>query len=295
MSEQHKGTILVVEDDADMSQNLVECLAEEGYGVRGAASGAEAIGIASSWPFELLITDVRMAHMDGLELVERIRELRPQARSIVITGYASEDAPLKAVRLQVCDYLYKPFGLKDLLRATERALRPEVEKRRLSDILGRFIDKFRVENDLNELENLREHGFRAFYVAVRSNALAPSNAHVIWNQLELLDSERRGLRDDNTQQRREQVIHAYQYLIDLMGGLSASARQFELSSARSPTFGTVSRADFDRFYENLRVGMLSPEELSLAPFLRTVEPQALADNRDLEGLRAVVWGTPARA
>ncbi|MEW6279112.1 MAG: response regulator, partial [Candidatus Eremiobacterota bacterium] len=104
--------ILVLEDDSHMRGTLVRLLDEEGYQVSGVASGPEAIALSSRSEFDLIVADIRMEGMDGLECLASLRQVRPSMKSIVITGYASTDAPARALKVQAEDYLHKPFQLQ---------------------------------------------------------------------------------------------------------------------------------------------------------------------------------------
>ncbi|MBI3927703.1 MAG: response regulator [Armatimonadetes bacterium] len=112
--------ILVVEDDPELREELTEALRDEGYAVVATARGDEAVEAATAESFDLLITDVRMPGIDGLEALERVRASQPDVRSLVITGYASEEDWLRAARLGASEYLRKPFPLEDLLDSVRR-------------------------------------------------------------------------------------------------------------------------------------------------------------------------------
>ncbi len=108
--------ILVVEDDPLMLAALEILLTDEGYDVTTASSGLDAIQKAKETSFDLVVCDVRMAEMDGLETISNLKRDQPDTRSIVITGYASPDVPIRAIKMGVDDYLMKPFtheGLKE--------------------------------------------------------------------------------------------------------------------------------------------------------------------------------------
>ncbi|MBM3462535.1 MAG: response regulator, partial [Armatimonadetes bacterium] len=108
-----KTHILVLEDDPDLREELTDLLTEEGYAVSAAGRGEDAVRLAGEIPFDLVIADVRMDGMDGLEALERMRG-QDSAR-MVITGYASEADSIRAIRLGVDEYLKKPFSMRDFL------------------------------------------------------------------------------------------------------------------------------------------------------------------------------------
>jgi len=121
--------ILVLEDDDDLRAELVEALADEGHQVSGAGAGLEAVQKAREQTFELVVTDVRMGGMDGLQALARLKDECPDLISLVISGYSSEDETLRAIRLGVGEFLKKPFTLEVFLAAVERLLAVHRERR----------------------------------------------------------------------------------------------------------------------------------------------------------------------
>ena len=114
--------ILVVEDDPLMLSALEILLEDEGYDVTTASSGMEAIEKAKEENFDLVVSDVRMAEMDGIETLSNVKQQQPDARSIVITGYASPDIPVQAIKLGVDDYIMKPFDDRQFVASVKRCL-----------------------------------------------------------------------------------------------------------------------------------------------------------------------------
>lgn len=115
--------ILLVDDDETLRESLKMLLSSEDYRVEAAASGEEAQEMARQRYFDLVLCDVRMPGIDGLEAIRRLQEVISDAYFMVMTGYASEDAPIEALRLGVDDYLTKPFDIPlflEKLRAVAR-------------------------------------------------------------------------------------------------------------------------------------------------------------------------------
>lgn len=107
--------VLVLEDDENLRELLCETLEDEGYQTEGAANGVEAIHKVTSGSYDLLVVDVRMEGMSGLEAFAHIRQQGVELACLVITGYATEEDSIRAIRLGVGDYLRKPFEMKELL------------------------------------------------------------------------------------------------------------------------------------------------------------------------------------
>ena len=114
--------ILLAEDDESMRGFLERALGKAGYTVISCGNGAEAFDRLKQEPFSLLLTDIVMPRMDGIELARRAAELDPELKIMFITGFAavtlnSETPPPKDARV-----LSKPFHLKDLVREVDKLL-----------------------------------------------------------------------------------------------------------------------------------------------------------------------------
>jgi putative two-component system response regulator len=97
-------------------------LEDEGYSVTTASSGIDAIEMAKNKQFDLVISDVQMAEMDGIETLSNLKQQQPSTRSIVITGYASPDVPIQAIKMGVDDYILKPFDDRQFVASVKRCL-----------------------------------------------------------------------------------------------------------------------------------------------------------------------------
>lgn len=115
-------SILLVEDDALLLESLACLLEEEDYQVVCAADAETALEEASKRQFDLVVTDVRMPGMSGMGMLEHLRDSSPETRAVVITGFADFEAPVEAFRLQVDDFLTKPFDDVTFLSSIRRAL-----------------------------------------------------------------------------------------------------------------------------------------------------------------------------
>ena len=114
--------ILVVDDEQIARQNIAYVLSKEGYELSTSASGLGAMDLLRSRRFDLVITDLKMERVDGIELLRYIKEFHPDTSVIVITGYATVETAVKAMKIGACDYLPKPFELEELRRAVARSL-----------------------------------------------------------------------------------------------------------------------------------------------------------------------------
>ena len=117
-----KRNILVVDDEAQITRVLKTTLSAQGYGIRTAADGLQALEEMRGWPPDLIITDLRMPHMDGLELCRRVRS---QSRIPIIVLSVKGEEPIKVEALDAGadDYVTKPFSVNELLARVRAALR----------------------------------------------------------------------------------------------------------------------------------------------------------------------------
>jgi DNA-binding NtrC family response regulator len=119
----HEARVLVVEDESRLRELLHRALVGWGFEAAAARSGEEAIRLHDAQPFDILILDLNLPGIDGLEALRRLREKSPSLQAIVLTGFASIEAAKQAVHLDVVEFLTKPCHLGELEQALDRALR----------------------------------------------------------------------------------------------------------------------------------------------------------------------------
>src|SRR6185312_10577897 len=108
------AVILLVEDENKMRDVLGEILRGEGYDVAIVGSGEEALERLEAQDFDVIVTDILLPGLSGLELLERSRVLSPLSGVVMITGHATVDTAIEALQKGAADYLKKPFGIDDL-------------------------------------------------------------------------------------------------------------------------------------------------------------------------------------
>ncbi|MCA9791267.1 MAG: response regulator, partial [Candidatus Eremiobacteraeota bacterium] len=118
----HTARILLLEDDQELRQTLVDVLELEGYFVVAVDRGEQAVAAAHGEAFDLIVADVRMEGMDGIDALRQMRADLPDSRAMVISGYSSEADSIRAIQAGVEDYLKKPFSAKQFLDAVRRLL-----------------------------------------------------------------------------------------------------------------------------------------------------------------------------
>jgi DNA-binding response OmpR family regulator/flavodoxin len=116
-------SVLVIDDEVAVNNNVRKILKKKGYRVDQATSKAEALEKIVQRDYQLVLLDLKIPGVKGLELLEAIRNVQPQARVIIITGYASIETAVQTARMGAVDYIPKPFTPDEIRSATENAIR----------------------------------------------------------------------------------------------------------------------------------------------------------------------------
>jgi len=138
-----KYRLLVVDDEKDIASALEFLLRRRGYQVDVAHDGATALEMVRRNPYDLMLTDLKMEKMDGLELIRRSRELSEDLITVMMTAYASVESAVEAMRVGASDYIVKPFVNEDVIITIRRLLEHqrvlvenEALRRQLSQAVG---------------------------------------------------------------------------------------------------------------------------------------------------------------
>ncbi|HXU06522.1 MAG TPA: sigma-54 dependent transcriptional regulator [Polyangia bacterium] len=131
------ATILIVEDDRAMRMMLREALEEDGYTVEDAGGGRAGIERVKQGGVDLVISDVKMPDLDGLDMLREIKAVTPSPHVITITAFGSIDTAIRAVKLGAFDYITKPFDVDQLILSVQKAL----DERALRTELARLRDE----------------------------------------------------------------------------------------------------------------------------------------------------------
>lgn len=118
-----RDRVLIADDEADIALVLKLHLEDAGYGTVRAKDGVEALEILCREEFELLLLDIKMPRMDGLQVLARVRESYPAMVVMMMTAHGSEDIAVEAMKKGAVDYISKPFSSEDMLKRVERAIR----------------------------------------------------------------------------------------------------------------------------------------------------------------------------
>lgn len=133
-----KAKLLIVDDEEEIRKSLARHYEFEGYSVSTAKNGIEALKLMEESRFEVVITDIKMPEMDGLELLKAIKEHYPMTHTIVMTGYVTMENLLAAIRYGADTCIFKPFkNMEELDSAIEHAIEHlQTWQRKLKELKG---------------------------------------------------------------------------------------------------------------------------------------------------------------
>jgi DNA-binding NtrC family response regulator len=125
-----KRKVLIVEDEAVVRDSVREWLVEDGYDVEVAENGEEALKKIKQEEYGVIVLDLKLPGIDGLQVFEQAKELKPETKGVIITAYPSQETQDRAKKLGLMDYLAKPFKVEDLEKLISQAL-GEVEEKKV--------------------------------------------------------------------------------------------------------------------------------------------------------------------
>lgn len=113
---------MVIDDEEDMCWALTRALSQEGYEVRAATSGPEGLALFRTEGADLVLLDIKMPGMSGLEVLEQLRQTDPDVPVLIMTGYSTMETALQAIERGATGYVTKPFNISELKTTVDRVL-----------------------------------------------------------------------------------------------------------------------------------------------------------------------------
>ena len=141
-----KRVILVVEDDPAVGESIRLLLKKRGYAILRASNGKEGLHLFRQKPVDLVITDLVMPRMDGIELLEAVKNLRPEAEVIVISAQGTIEKAVQAMKLGAFDFIEKPINPRVISLVVERALEKQTLVLQNRDLRSKLEDRFQFKN-----------------------------------------------------------------------------------------------------------------------------------------------------
>jgi DNA-binding NtrC family response regulator len=122
MAKSRIAKVLVVDDEEIMRKNLDHILQKEGYIVVMAASGAEALEKMETSDFDVVLTDIRMENISGIEVLEKTKIKYPETEVVMVTAYASTDSAMETLKKGAFQYIAKPFKISEIRITVKQAI-----------------------------------------------------------------------------------------------------------------------------------------------------------------------------
>jgi two-component system response regulator PilR (NtrC family) len=145
-----------VDDEASMRQLLEIALGKEGYRVTTAESGQKAVSFLEKSAVDLVVSDIRMPDMTGVEVLRQVKDIHPQVPVIMITAYASTETAVEALRLGAYDYITKPFKIEELKNTLNHALEKKQLKEEVDHLKRELKHKHGMDSMIGNSSKMHE-------------------------------------------------------------------------------------------------------------------------------------------
>src|SRR3972149_2715625 len=169
---QNHAKVLIVDDERVALRNLEHVMKKEGYDVTGTLSGPNAIKLLEEKPFDVVLTDLRMEKVDGMQVLKKCRELYPDAEVIMITGYATLESAVEAMKHGAFYYIVKPFKLDEVRKIVKEAIekvRLKKENTQLREEIRKYQGKVKIITEDANMQRLLD----------TARQIAPTDCNII--------------------------------------------------------------------------------------------------------------------
>jgi two-component system response regulator HydG len=166
------GKLLIIDDERIALRNLEHVMKKEGYDVTATQSGANALKLLEGRQFDVVLTDLRMEKVDGMQILKKTRELYPDTEVVMITGYATLDSAVETMRDGAFYYIAKPFKLEEVRKVVSEAVhkvRLKTENRHLREQLESYQGRVKIITQDPSMQKLLE----------TSRQIAPTDCNVL--------------------------------------------------------------------------------------------------------------------
>lgn len=154
-----EGRLLIVDDEKVALKNLEHVMTKAGYAVTATQSGARALALLERQPFDVVLTDLRMEKVDGMQILKKCRETCPDTEVVMITGYATLDSAVESMKQGAFYYIAKPFRLDEVRKVVAEALekvRLKRENRNLREQVESYRGRVRILTQDGQMQSLLE-------------------------------------------------------------------------------------------------------------------------------------------
>ncbi len=169
---EYKAKILIIDDEQIALKNLEHVMQKEGYAVTGTQRGPNALKLLEEQWFDVVLTDLKMEKVDGIQILKKSKELYPDTEVIMITGYATIESAIEAIKKGAYDYITKPFKLEEVRKVVKEAIekvRLKRENAQLRSELEKFEGKVKIITQNPMLQRLID----------TARQLAPTDCNIV--------------------------------------------------------------------------------------------------------------------
>jgi two-component system, NtrC family, response regulator HydG len=164
--------VLVVDNDPAHAEAMADSLRSVGFACTIATSGREATSLLESTTFEIVVTDLKMPDIGGLEVLAKTKELQPDAEVVLVTGHGTIESAVEAMQRGAFNYLLKPLDLKQLRAVVENAARSQYLRRANAELHRRLDERFGFEGVIGNSSQMQD-------VITKLQRIAPTDATVL--------------------------------------------------------------------------------------------------------------------
>ncbi len=248
--------ILVVDDDRGMRDYLEIMLSREGYNVSTASGGKEALTLCRRRKFDLVITDLKMSGIDGIDLLKALKDISPETMTILITGYASGETALAAMKEGAYDYLEKNFEPDDLKNLVKEALR----KKGISEEDARFIKDVESSDSFGGMTG-KSRGMLEVYSQINKMGDTVANVLILGESGTGKELIAKAIHENSSRKNNP-------FVVINCGGIPENLLESELFGYMRGSFSGA-YSDKPGLFENAHTGTVFLDEIGeLSPFLQ---------------------------
>ncbi|MBU1882036.1 sigma-54 dependent transcriptional regulator, partial [bacterium] len=148
--------ILVVDDDISITRSIRRILEVDGYKISTADSGERGLQAIEKSHFDLILLDLRLGSMDGLEVLKQVKEKLPDQLVIMVTGFANVSSAVEAMKRGAYDYIQKPFSADELKLAVEKALQTVALQKEVEELRQRQMNKNKFDKIIGSSSEIKK-------------------------------------------------------------------------------------------------------------------------------------------